>query len=137
MKLKDGFILREVAGENVVIPTGDALDLNMMITLNETGCTLWKRLEQEAELADLTAALLAEYDADEATAGRWLSTSDVTIGDRLTAPIEHQLAALILGRYVATMADGGADIERRLDLLALEGFQLLGKTAGGGIVLAL
>lgn len=68
MKLKDGFILREVAGENVVIPTGDALDLNMMITLNETGCTLWKRLEQEAELADLTAALLAEYDVDEATA---------------------------------------------------------------------
>ena len=48
MKLKDGFILREVAGEHVVIPTGDALDLNMMITLNETGCTLWKRLEEEA-----------------------------------------------------------------------------------------
>ena len=68
MKLKDGFILREVAGEHVVIPTGDALDLNMMITLNETGCTLWKRLEQEAELADLTAALLAEYDVDETTA---------------------------------------------------------------------
>ena len=68
MKLKNGFILREVAGENVVIPIGDALDLNMMITLNETGCTLWKRLEQEAELADLTAALLAEYDVDEATA---------------------------------------------------------------------
>ena len=68
MKLKDGFILREVAGENVVIPTGDALDLNMMITLNETGCTLWKRLEQEAEMADLTAALLAEYDVDETTA---------------------------------------------------------------------
>ena len=68
MKLKEGFILREVAGENVVIPTGDALDLNMMITLNETGCTLWKRLEQEAELADLTAALLAEYEVDEATA---------------------------------------------------------------------
>ena len=68
MKLKNGFILREVAGESVVIPTGDALDLNVMITLNETGCTLWKRLEQEAELADLTAALLAEYDVDEATA---------------------------------------------------------------------
>ena len=34
----------------------------------ETGCTLWKRLEQEAELADLTAALLAEYDVDEKTA---------------------------------------------------------------------
>ena len=68
MKLKDGFILREIAGENVVVPTADTLDLNMMITLNDTGCTLWKRLEQEAELADLTAALLAEYDVDEKTA---------------------------------------------------------------------
>ena len=65
MKLKDGFILREIAGENVVVPTADTLDLNMMITLNDTGCTLWKRLEQEAEL---TAALLAEYDVDEKTA---------------------------------------------------------------------
>lgn len=68
MRLKDGFIMREVAGQIVVLPSGDDLDLNMMITLNETGCTLWKRLEQEAELADLTAALLAEYDVDEATA---------------------------------------------------------------------
>ena len=70
MKLKDGFVLREVAGEHVVIPTGDSLDLNLMITLNETGVTLWKALEQGGELADLTAALLAEYEVDEATAAR-------------------------------------------------------------------
>ena len=68
MKLKDGFILRQVAGKTVVLPCDETLDLNMMITLNDTGCTLWKRLEQEAELADLTAALLAEYDVDEKTA---------------------------------------------------------------------
>ena len=36
MKLKDGFILREVAGQTVVLPTGGDLHLNMMITLNET-----------------------------------------------------------------------------------------------------
>ena len=70
MKLKDGFILREVAGEQVVIPSGDSLDLNMMVTLNDTGATLWKKLEEGAELADLTAALLAEYEVDEATAAR-------------------------------------------------------------------
>ena len=67
MKIKEGFILREVAGDVVVLPSGD-LEINAMITLNETGATLWKRLEQEAELSDLTAALLAEYDVDEATA---------------------------------------------------------------------
>ena len=40
MKLKQGFILRQVAGENVVVPAGDALNLNMMITLNSTGAFL-------------------------------------------------------------------------------------------------
>ena len=68
MKLKEGFLLREVAGEHVVISVGGEVNLNGMITLNDTGCTLWKRLEQEAEIADLTAALLAEYEVDEPTA---------------------------------------------------------------------
>ena len=68
MKLKDGFILRQVAGENVVLSVGSDVDLNGMITLNDTGCTLWKRLEQESTLEDLTAALLAEYEVDEQTA---------------------------------------------------------------------
>ena len=68
MKLKDGFILREVAGQTVVLPVGGDLDLNMMITLNETGAFLWKQLENENDQAGLVAALLAEYDVDEATA---------------------------------------------------------------------
>lgn len=68
MKLKEGFLLRQVAGENVVISVGADVDLNGMITLNDTGCTLWKRLEQEAQMSDLTAALLEEYEVDEQTA---------------------------------------------------------------------
>ena len=68
MKLKDGFILREVAGQTVVLPVGGNLNLNMMITLNETGAFLWKQLENENDQAGLVAALLAEYDVDEATA---------------------------------------------------------------------
>ena len=68
MKLKEGFLLREVAGEIVVIPSGDGLDLNMMITLNETGKFLWERLEQGADEQALVDALLKEYDVDEATA---------------------------------------------------------------------
>lgn len=70
MKLKDGFVLREVAGETVVLPSGDDLNLNMMITLNETGKFLWEQLEKGAEQEELVAALLSEYDVDEATAKR-------------------------------------------------------------------
>ena len=68
MKLKDGFILRTVAGETVVLPTGGVTDFDMMITLNDTGKFLWERLEKGAEKEELVAALLAEYDVDEATA---------------------------------------------------------------------
>ena len=68
MKLKEGFILRTVAGETIVLPSGDELDLNMMITLNDTGKFLWQQLENGAEVDELVAALLAEYDVGEATA---------------------------------------------------------------------
>ena len=74
MKLKDGFILREVAGQIVVLPSGDDLDLNMMITLNETGKFLWQRLETGAEEGELVAALLSEYDVDAATAKAHVAT---------------------------------------------------------------
>ena len=68
MQLKDGFILRSVAGENVVVPTGEDLNLNMMITLNETGKLLWERLSQGAGEEELVALLLKEYEVDEETA---------------------------------------------------------------------
>ena len=65
MQLKEGFILRTVAGETVVVPTGAQLQTNMMITLNETGKFLWERLEKGADEEALVAALLGEYDVDE------------------------------------------------------------------------
>lgn len=65
MKLKDGFILRTVAGETVVLPTGGVTDFDMMITLNDTGKFLWERLVVGAEEADLVKDLLAEYDVSE------------------------------------------------------------------------
>lgn len=68
MKLKDDFILRNIAGQTVVLPSGGDLDLNMMITLNETGAFLWERMQQETDEAALVAALLAKYDVDEARA---------------------------------------------------------------------
>lgn len=68
MKLKQGFIMREIAGEIVVVPSGDELNLNMMITLNETGKLLWQRLETDATMDELVQAMLGEYEVDEQTA---------------------------------------------------------------------
>lgn len=69
MKIKEGFLLRTIAGSNIVVPVGAAsIDFNGMITLNDSGAFLWRELERGGDADSLTAALLREYDVDEATA---------------------------------------------------------------------
>lgn len=70
MKIKEGYLLRQVAGQTVVLPTDDALNLNMMITLNDTGAFLWEQLQSETDEQKLVAALLREYDVTEEIARR-------------------------------------------------------------------
>ena len=67
MKIKEGYVLKEVAGNSIVVPLGN-LDFNGVITLNETGVVLWKELQTEKEEKDLVAALLKEYDVSESLA---------------------------------------------------------------------
>lgn len=68
MRIKEGFVVREVAGETIALPTGDNASLNMMISLNDTGAFLWRKLDQENTEESLVEALLNEYDVDEASA---------------------------------------------------------------------
>lgn len=69
MKIKEGFVLRNIAGSNIVVPVGEtSAEFNGMITLNDSGAFLWKELEKGSDVDGLTAALLREYDVDEATA---------------------------------------------------------------------
>lgn len=67
MRIKDGFMLREIAGQWVVVPLGSrVVEFNNIMTLSETGAILWKLLEQGADEEEMISAILAEYDADEA-----------------------------------------------------------------------
>ena len=70
LKIKEGYIMRQVAGEYIALPSGTNLPLNQMITLNETGAFLWEHLQPGAEEADLVAALLGTYDVDETLAAQ-------------------------------------------------------------------
>lgn len=75
MKIKEGFILRTVAGQNVVVPVGsNALNFNAAITLNETAAFLWKQLENEKTEQELLTALTDEYEIDTASA-----KNDITV----------------------------------------------------------
>lgn len=70
MKIKDGFVLKNVAGSDVAIPVRqNALDMNAIFKLTETGAFLWRLLENGADREDLVRAMTAEYDVDEARAG--------------------------------------------------------------------
>ena len=69
MKIKEGYILRAVAGSFIAIPiTDEASGFQKSLRLNETGRFLWEKLEAHCEEKALLAALLAEYDVTEAVA---------------------------------------------------------------------
>ena len=68
MRVDDGFVLREIAGDYVIIPTGKTvLDFNGMITVNEVGVSIWKMLQEETTFENNVKGILDEYDADEET----------------------------------------------------------------------
>ncbi|MBP5690910.1 MAG: PqqD family protein [Bacteroidaceae bacterium] len=63
MKIKKGYILRTVCGENVIVGEGlDAINFGRMLSLNETAAWLWK---QAVEQGDFTAESLANALCDE------------------------------------------------------------------------
>ena len=71
MKIKEGFILREVASSYIVVAVGEAVKtFNGIINLNETGAFLWKQLEKGCTEDELKNALLGEYDVSEEIAKR-------------------------------------------------------------------
>ena len=68
MKIQKEFVLREIAGDYVIIPTGKtALTFNGLITVNEVGAELWKMLQSDVTFEDLTKGILEIYDVDEET----------------------------------------------------------------------
>ena len=65
MKIKKGFVLRVVGGENVVVPVGEmSKTFHGMINLNDTGAFMWKFFTEEHTLEEGVEALRAEYDVD-------------------------------------------------------------------------
>lgn len=75
MKIKDGYLLRVVAGSNVVIPTGKrSLDFNGMMTLNDTGAFIWKQLESDTDSAAIVAAVLENYEVNAPRAEACVNT---------------------------------------------------------------
>lgn len=68
MKIEKSFVLREIAGEYIIVPTGNtALDFNGLITVNEVGMFLWNLLQNEVTEEDLICRTMEEYEVDRET----------------------------------------------------------------------
>ena len=63
MKIKKGFVFKELDGQVVAIPVGS--DFSGVIKMNEIAGFLWKLLEKGATEEELVKAILNEYDATE------------------------------------------------------------------------
>ena len=66
MKIKNGFVLREMCGENIVAAEGiEHINFNKLISLNATAAFLWKALEgKEFTIEEMAQLLVEEYGID-------------------------------------------------------------------------
>lgn len=65
MRIKNGFVLREVAGQIMVIATGEASkDFHGMIKLNLTGKVIWFALQEGLSAEEIAKRLQEQFDVD-------------------------------------------------------------------------
>lgn len=66
MKVVPGMVMRNVADESFLIPTGDlAQKYNGLITLNAVSALVYEMLAKECSYSDLLTAILNEFDVEE------------------------------------------------------------------------
>ncbi|MDL2295054.1 PqqD family protein [Ruminococcaceae bacterium OttesenSCG-928-D13] len=71
MKIKDGYILRDIADSFVVVPVGErVIDFKGVMTLTGIAPFIWTQMEKDTSREDLLAKVLEEYEVDGAQAGQ-------------------------------------------------------------------
>ena len=70
MKIKEGFRMRKLGREHIVVPEGSGLvNFNRMISFNDTAAYLWDALSgKEFSVEDIRRFILDKYEVDEQTA---------------------------------------------------------------------
>ena len=69
MRIVSGFVLRQIAGETIAIPSGPAArELSGLLALNGSGRLLFDLLQSEQTEQSLVQAMLDTYEIDADTA---------------------------------------------------------------------
>ena len=71
MRVNNHMLLRQIAGENVLIPVGEMINtFHGIMSLNGSGLLLWQTLQHDCSEEELVAAVLEAYDVDAETAAK-------------------------------------------------------------------
>ena len=66
MKIKDGFVVRDIMGQCVVVATGDASEsFSGMIKLNDTGKDIWEGVAAGKSEEEIIDQIVEDYDVDK------------------------------------------------------------------------
>lgn len=66
MKIKGEFVLREIAGDTILVPVGQtALNMNGMITLDPVAALIWRALEENQSKDNIIRQILDRFDVTE------------------------------------------------------------------------
>lgn len=69
MKAKNGFVMRCVVDEYMLMPTNDNINrFDGSVVLNEVSAFVWEQLQNETTAEEILTALLGEFDVPEAVA---------------------------------------------------------------------
>ncbi len=75
MKAKPGFVVRNIADEFILMPTGDNIGkFNGTVLLNEVSAFVWEKLQNPLSKEDLLNAVLDEYEVSRDTAAKDLDS---------------------------------------------------------------
>ena len=69
MDVKKEFIVREIAGDYILVPYGQTtLDFNGIVTMNELGRFIWENYERAKDEEELLDFILDEYEVEREVA---------------------------------------------------------------------
>lgn len=75
MKIKSEYVLKQLSGEYIVVPSGkEAISFQGVITLNKSGAVLFEQLQKGAKQEELVELLLDTYEVTRETALRDVDT---------------------------------------------------------------
>ena len=69
MKRNKNFILRKIAGESIIVPTGEAAKkFNGLFSPNRVATFVWEHIDEVADTEEMIRLVLEHFDVDEETA---------------------------------------------------------------------